>query len=178
MKLTKYLRWAEDICSFFFAFSACILFFIEILVCQYRWWKHPFEIVLECSNWWFLVPKIFQKIRPKKYVPKSDTFLGIWLYTKCVTFTHDSVGSFWNVFFLLPPVCWGFGKFNVKVFSKIVRYCIINTSFQLKKGRFCNGQVGHVYLTGIWIQFSQIAGLHFQSNIIWKLNILILYQKF
>jgi len=24
-------------------------------------------------------------------MPKSDTFLGIWLYTKCVTFTHDSV---------------------------------------------------------------------------------------
>ena len=27
---------------------------------------------------------------PEK-MPKSDTFLGIWLYTKCVTFTHDSV---------------------------------------------------------------------------------------
>jgi len=26
---------------------------------------------------------------PEK-MPKSDTFLGIWLYTKCVTFTHDS----------------------------------------------------------------------------------------
>ena len=24
-------------------------------------------------------------------MPKSDAFLGIWLYTKCVTFTHDSV---------------------------------------------------------------------------------------
>ena len=26
-------------------------------------------------------------------MPKSDTFLGIWLYTKCVTFSHDSVGA-------------------------------------------------------------------------------------
>ena len=33
-------------------------------------------------------------------MPKSDAFLGIWLYTKCVTFTHDSVpnNTFVNYF--------------------------------------------------------------------------------
>ena len=67
-----YLRWAKDICSFFFSFGACILFFIEILVCQYRWWKHPFEIVLECSNWWFLM--IFENF------PKNPE--------KCLKVTH------------------------------------------------------------------------------------------
>jgi len=46
-------------------------------------------ICLKVTHFWNFLEILFRKIRKK--MPKSDTFLGIWLYTKCVTFTHDSV---------------------------------------------------------------------------------------